>query len=158
MNKVILRDIKSSDLPVFFEHQKDDIANQMAAFTSKDPTNWDQFCQHWNRILTDDTIIKQAIILENKVVGHISSFEMFAEREVTYWVDREHWGKGIATDALKEFLFLVTIRPLYARAAKDNIGSRRVLEKWGFQLTGEDKGFANARNEEIEEFIFTLRY
>ncbi len=26
MNKVILRDIKSGDLPVFFEHQKDDIA------------------------------------------------------------------------------------------------------------------------------------
>lgn len=158
MNKVILRDIKSSDLPVFFEHQKDDIANQMAAFTSKDPTNWDQFYQHWNRILTDETIIKQAITLENKVVGHISSFEMFEEREVTYWIDREHWGKGIATDSLNQFLSLVTIRPLYARVAKNNIGSRRVLEKCGFQLTGEDKGFANARNEEIEEFIFTLRY
>ncbi|MGV3486970.1 MAG: GNAT family N-acetyltransferase, partial [Tuberibacillus sp.] len=70
----------------------------------------------------------------------------------------EHWGKGIATDALKQFLSLVTIRPLYARAATDNIGSCRVLEKCGFQLTGEDKGFANARNAEIEEFIFTLQY
>lgn len=158
MNRVILRDIKSVDLPIFFEHQKDDIANQMAAFTSKDPTNWNQFCQHWNSILTDATIIKQAITLENKVVGHISSFEMFEEREVSYWIGREHWGKGIATDALKQFLSLVTIRPLYARAAKDNIGSRLVLEKCGFLITGEGKGFANARNEEIEEFIFTLRY
>jgi len=158
MNKVILRNIKSDDLPIFFEHQKDDIANQMAAFTSKDPTDWNQFYQHWNRILTDETIIKQSITLEDQVVGHISSFVMFEEREVSYWIDREHWGKGIATDALRQFLSLVKIRPLHARAAKDNIGSRRVLEKCGFLITGEDKGFANARKEEIEEFIFTLRY
>lgn len=158
MNKVILRDVKSVDLPVFFEHQKDDIANQMAAFTSKDPTNWNQFCQHWDRILTDNTVITQAITLENIVVGHISSFIMFEEREISYWIDRAYWGKGIATDALKQFLSLVTIRPLYARAAKDNIGSRLVLEKCGFLITGEDKGFANARDKEIEEFIFTLRY
>lgn len=65
MNNVILRDIKSSVLPVFFEYQKDDIANHMAAFTSKDPSNWDQFYQHWNRILSDETIIKQAITFKN---------------------------------------------------------------------------------------------
>ncbi|EKN69840.1 acetyltransferase [Neobacillus bataviensis LMG 21833] len=88
---------------------------------------------------------------------HISSFEMFEEREICYWIDREHWGKGIATDALKQFLSLVTISPLYVRAAKDNIGSRLVLEKCGFAITGEDSGFANARDMEIEEFIFTLR-
>ena len=43
---------------------------------------------------------------------------MFGEREVSYWIDRAHWGKGIATEALKQFLALVTIRPLYARASR----------------------------------------
>nr|WP_236819700.1 GNAT family N-acetyltransferase [Alicyclobacillus tolerans] len=90
-------------------------------------------------------------------MGHISSFEMFGEREVSYWIDRAHWGKGIATEALKQFLSLDTVRPLHARAAKDNIGSRRVLEKCGFFILDEDSGFANARGMEIEEFIFTLR-
>jgi RimJ/RimL family protein N-acetyltransferase len=157
MNGVALREIQESDLPIFFEHQKDHIANHMAAFTSKDPTDCNQFFEHWSRILADEAIIKRCIVLDNQVMGHVSSFEMFGEREVSYWINRAYWGKGIATEALKQLLSLVTIRPLYARAAKDNIGSRRVLEKCGFVITDEGSGFANARGVEIEEFIFTLR-
>ncbi|MDQ3537205.1 MAG: GNAT family N-acetyltransferase, partial [Actinomycetota bacterium] len=41
-----------------------------------------------------------------------------------------------------------------ARAAKDNIASIRVLEKCGFTVSGEDRGFANARDAEVDEFIF----
>lgn len=46
--------------------------------------------------------------------------------------------------------------PLYARAAKDNLGSLKVLERCGFKITGEDSGYANARGKDVEEFIFTL--
>jgi hypothetical protein len=31
-----------------------------------------------------------------------------------------------------------------------------VLQKCGFVITGEDKGFANARGQEIEEYMLTL--
>jgi RimJ/RimL family protein N-acetyltransferase len=47
-------------------------------------------------------------------------------------------------------------RPIYARVAKDNVASLRVLEKCGFTITGQAKGFANARGEEIEEWILEL--
>lgn len=43
------------------------------------------------------------------------------------------------------------------RDVQDNIGSICVLQKCGFTITGEDKGFANGRNAEIEEYILTLR-
>ncbi len=76
--------------------------------------------------------------------------------EVTYWLGKEFWGQGIATRALAAFLGQMTERPVYARAAKDNAGSLRVLEKCGFTITGEGKGFANARGMEIEEYILTL--
>jgi RimJ/RimL family protein N-acetyltransferase len=145
MNRVTLREMQESDLPIFFEHQKDQIANQMAAFTSKDPTDRNLFNNHWYGTLADTTIIKRTIMLDSDVVGHVLSFEMFGELEVSYWIDRAYWGKGVATEALKQFLPLVTIRPLYARAAKDNIGSKRVLEKCGFVISGEGNGFANAR-------------
>lgn len=48
-------------------------------------------------------------------------------------------------------------RPLYARAAKDNVASIRVLEKCGFRISGYERAFANARGEEIEEAILELR-
>ena len=156
MNDIILRGMHKNDLPFFFEIQKDRDANHMAAFTTKDPNNWEHFTEHWNKILDDNSIMKRTITIKNDVVGNIMCFKQFGEWEVTYWIDRNHWGKGIATHALKEFLKTVSIRPLYGRTVKDNIGSRKVLEKCGFKITGEDKGFANARGEEVEEFIFTL--
>ncbi len=67
-------------------------------------------------------------------------------------------GKGIATRALSDFLAHVNrTRPMYARVAKDNLGSRRVLEKCGFKIVGESKGFAKARGEEIEELVLELQ-
>ena len=111
---------------------------------------------HWDKILNSDAIIKQTILYDDQVAGHIVQFEQFGEPEISYWIGKSFWGKGIATSALNSFLKQVTLRPLYARVVKDNIGSIRVLEKCGFVIIGEDKGFANARQAEVEEFILKL--
>ena len=81
---------------------------------------------------------------------------MFGETEVTYWIGKEYWGKGVATSALQLFLKEYKERPLYARAAKDNIGSIKVLEKCEFKKIKDEVGFANARNADIEESVFIL--
>lgn len=57
MSNLVLRNVMEDDLPIFFKHQQDSEANQMAAFTSKDPNNWDGFVEHWNKILTNTDII-----------------------------------------------------------------------------------------------------
>lgn len=90
------------------------------------------------------------------MVGHVSKFEMFGDPNVSYWIGKEYWGEGIATRALSMFLDLIEERPLYARAAKDNIASIRVLEKCRFIVIAEDKGYSNARLADVEEFIFML--
>ena len=131
-------------------------ANRMAAFTAEDPSDGAAFAAHWDRILADETIVIKTVLLDGRVAGHVSSFEQSGKREVTYWLGREYWGRGVATAALQEFLRHDATRPLYARAAKDNLGSIRVLQKCGFEISGEDRGFANARGEEIEEFVLTL--
>jgi hypothetical protein len=77
---------------------------------------------------------------------------------VTYWVDRTQWGKGIASAALQILLVETAERPLYARAASDNIGLLRVLEKAGFRRIGANRDFAPGRGEEIEETILRLAH
>lgn len=153
---VLLREVTADDLPIFFEQQLDPAANHMAAFTRKDPADREAFRAHWTRILGDESIPIKTILFDGHVAGSVLSFEQFGEREVSYWIGKEYWGKGIATKALAEFLGHVKVRPLYARAAKDNIASIRVLEKNGFAIVGEDKGFSNARGEEVAEFILIL--
>jgi RimJ/RimL family protein N-acetyltransferase len=155
---VLLRDVTEGDLPIFFEQQRDAAANHMAAFTAKDPADRAAFMAKWAKILGDNSITKQTILFGGQVAGSISTFvaPWSGELEVTYWIGREFWGKGIATKALAALLSAVKTRPLYARAARDNIASLRVLEKCGFTIAGYDRGFANARGEEVEEVVLEL--
>ena len=153
----LLREVVEVDLDVFFEQQRDPVASRMAAFTAKDPTDRDAFGQHWARILRDDAITIRTIALDGRVAGHIARFERLGKPEVTYWIGREFWGKGLATKALSAFLAYVTDRPLCARAAEDNLASIGVLEKCGFAICGSNNAFANARGEEITEVILKLR-
>lgn len=154
---LVLRDVVADDLPLFFQQQLDPDANYMAAFTAKDPTDHAAFMARWQRILSDPTIVIQTIVVDQQVVGSVSTYTEGGGLEITYWLGKEFWGKGIATQALTQFLAKVQrTRPIRARVAKDNRASLRVLQKCGFTIVGEDQGFANARNAETEEYLLNL--
>lgn len=153
MKPVQLRDVTAEDLPEFYKHQRDAAAAQMAAFPSRE---WDAFSAHWNKILSNEDVIKQTILYDGQVAGHMVCFERAGKHEIGYWIGKEFWGLGIATCALNDFLNLVKTRPLYGFVAKHNIASRRVLEKCGFQLIGEDSWTPVTGGEQVEEYILIL--
>ena len=149
---ITLRPVKKSDLPIFFEQQLDPEATTMAAFPSRDK---EAFNAHWEKVMANESNITRTIEVDDQVVGYLGSWEMEGERVVGYWLGKEFWGKGIATEALKQFLGVVKTRPLFSHVAKHNIGSMRVLEKCGFVIIGEDK-YVNIGKEEVEEFVLKL--
>ena len=153
--EIALRPVHDSDLPVFYRQMNDPESLRMAAFTPKDPADRDAFDAHWKRIRAS-TAVTRAILADGDVVGSAAVYGEPGEREVTYWVDRSYWGRGIATAALGVLLAEVPERPLYARAADDNAGSRRVLEKCGFRLSARATGYANARGAKIDEVVLIL--
>lgn len=155
-NKITLRPTEENDLELFFLFQLDKEANYLAAFTSSDPSDKPAYISKYTKHLSNPTINNQTILADNRIVGSIAKFEMEGDSEITYWMDKECWGKGIATSALKQFLEIEHSRPLFGRVAFDNVASQKVLEKCGFKRIGKDKGFANARQEEIEEYIYKL--
>jgi RimJ/RimL family protein N-acetyltransferase len=128
----------------------------MAAFTAPDHMDRNAFERRWSRLRADETVIARVIVVDGEVAGTISSWGSPDEREVTYWIGRPYWGRGIATGALKTFLTVDPSRPLHARVASDNVASRRVLEKCGFRVVAHERGFAEARSGEIEEFVLRL--
>ena len=152
----VLREVRDADLPVLFDHWADPVAAHMAAFTSPEHFDRDAFERRWARLRADETIINRAIVVDGDVAGTIGSWGEPGERELTYWIGRPYWGKGIATCALDAFLTVDPSRPLHARVAHDNVASRRVLEKCGFRVVGTDRGFAEARSAEIEELVLRL--
>ena len=151
-----LRPVERADLDRFFLFMQDADALWMAAFTPPDPSDREAFDAHWERLFSNPEVTTRTIEADGTVVGNVASFEMFGDREITYWIDRSAWGRGVATRALGLFLDIESTRPLFGRVAADNVGSRRVLEKCGFTKVGEDRGFATARDEEIDELILRL--
>jgi RimJ/RimL family protein N-acetyltransferase len=152
INKITLRDVAESDLPTLYEQQLDPEATAMAAFPSRDQA---AFMAHWKKIMAYENNLIKTILHNGQVAGYILSWEMEDEREVGYWIGKEFWGKGIATQALAEYINIVNIRPLFAHVARHNIGSQRVLEKCGFTIVGEDK-YTNPAGVEVEEFVLKL--
>lgn len=145
------------DIAAFYDHQQDPTANHMAAFGAEDPSDLGVFIERWAKILGDERVGAQAILYESQIAGHIARFELFGKPQVTYWIDKQHWGKGIATAALRLFLVQIDSRPLYASAAVDNLDSLQVLAKCGFEVTGQETAFARGRAEKIEEAMLVLR-
>ncbi|MFF5312180.1 GNAT family N-acetyltransferase [Streptomyces massasporeus] len=153
---VELRQVHDSDLPVFFRQMNDPESLSMAAFTPEDPADRAAFDTRWSRMRSSPDVVVRTVLADGDVVGSAGVYGVPGEREVTYWVDRAYWGKGIATQALRALLAEVPERPLYARAASDNAGSLRVLEKCGFRVTAAARGYAPARGAEIDETVLVL--
>jgi RimJ/RimL family protein N-acetyltransferase len=151
--KVRLRHVTEGDLPIFFEHQRDPDANRVASFPARD---WDAFMAHWARIRTDPAVLVQTILVDEQVAGNVLSWESEGKRILGYWIGKGWWGRGVASTGVAAFLELVRVRPLYARVAKNNVGSIRVLEKCGFVLCDALTETLSPPLDGVEELVFVL--
>lgn len=146
-----------TDLPLLFDIQADEVSIHQAAFTAPDPYDREAYLLKWTSVLQREGVHMQSVWVDGVLIGSIIKFEMEGAAELAYGFDRAYWGKGLATEAVSHFLKLEVQRPMHARIAFDNTRSARVLEKCGFVKTHTEQGFANARNAEIEEFVYILR-
>lgn len=130
---VVLRPPFPVDLAALFEHQLDPEANRMAGTRPRSP---DAFRAVWERNMADPSVVARVIVLDGAVAGGVSCFPNEGVDMVGYWIGRAHWGRGVASDALRLFLQEVTRRPLHAHTSAANPASMRVLVKNGFRETG----------------------
>jgi len=98
-------------------------------------------------------------LIEHEDHGPVGVLGLFEDEdrvpEAGYWIGREFWGRGLATEALQGALFWASRRwkrrALMAGHFADNPASGRVLEKAGFLYTGETRrAFSRARSVDID--------
>ena len=131
---VSIRPVEDDDLSILYAYQSDPVAAAMAVFPIR---TLDAFLEHWATIRASATGTVRTVLADDVVVGNIMTWTHDGEREVGYWIGREHWGRGYATQALRLLLAEVADRPIMARIALDNLGSQRVVEHCGFVRVGE---------------------
>jgi RimJ/RimL family protein N-acetyltransferase len=156
MGHIELRDIDDDDLDAVFEMMRDADAIALASFTADDPDDRTAF-DAWaarNRAAED---VLYLIVTENGgFAGSIAAFTLDGDREVTYWLARHAWGRGIATEALRLLISREPERPLFARVAAHNAGSIAVLERNGFTEVSRDVAFAPGLGRDTEEIVYVL--
>jgi RimJ/RimL family protein N-acetyltransferase len=150
---VRLRSVEDQDIEVFFDHQADPQSVEMAAFPARDK---DQFEAHWAKIRGDDTLVVRTIVADGVVAGNIGSWSENGQQLLGYWVGREFWGRGVATQALALLVNEVSTRPLYAHVVMHNSGSIRVLEKCGFRRDRAEEARVRVSDDGIKELIYVL--
>jgi RimJ/RimL family protein N-acetyltransferase len=153
-DRVRLRPVEPGDLSRMYDLQLDPDSNRMAVTI---PRTKEAFDSHWAKSLTDPSNTTRAILVGEKMVGYVSCFPMDGEDHVGYWIDRAHWGQGIASRALQLLLLEVAKRPLVATAATSNGASLRVLQKCGFDVEQVRRDPATDRYPECEVAVLVLR-
>lgn len=148
-----LRNIERNDLPLLYEFQLDPEANQLAL---THPRSAEDFDGHWEGILRDSSVVVRAIEVGDALAGYISCFKSDGQDAIGYWIGKEFWRQGVATQAMKLLLLEVSIRPLHARVAVSNVASLRVLQKSGFREVRREWSPASERYVECEEAILEL--
>ena len=134
---VQLRATVEDDLPALFAHQADPVASAMAAFA---PRGREQFFAHWRPVLADPANETRTVLAGGDIAGYVCCFPIEGRPCVGYWIDRAHWGRGIASRALAMLTAAVRTRPLHAYVVVHNVASIRVLQKCGFREIARARG------------------
>jgi len=156
VSHIELRALDDDDLDAIFEMMRDPEAIAMAAFTASDPDDRDAFDAWISRNRGDADVESFVVTERGAFAGTAALFTIDGDREVTYWIARHAWGRGVATHALRLLVAHEPIRPLFARVAAHNIASIAVLERTGFTEVSRNTAFAPGVGREVEEIVFTL--
>lgn len=108
----------------------------------------------WYRLICVDGAPAGAIYLTMGAGAHA------VRGDLSYLLAKEHWGKGIVTEATKvaveagfqEF----HLARIQAYALTTNVGSQRVLEKCGFQREGLLRNFVKLRGTVVSVFVYAI--
>ena len=151
--KIELRDPVAADVLVFFVHRQEPEALRMASFPSRDRT---VFTAHWTKTAADppQRFGKPSSPTAASPATWPASCAATRARSATGSA-RSSGEKESPPAPSRPFLGDESRRPLWARVAKSNPGSVRVVQKCGFAITAEDK-YENYAGEEIEEYVLKL--
>lgn len=160
--RLVLRLPEPKDAKAFAEVANNmAIASQMSRlphpYTQKDAESWIAATS------ANDNPHKVSLVITLKdgtVAGSAGIGQMEnGESEITYFLGQAHWGNGLATEAAQAIIdhaFAgMDFERIIGRCGAANRGSRRVLEKCGFQFSCTGMCDCGALNASIpsEEFV-----
>jgi len=112
--------------------------------------------QPQNQCLPNFIVVESA---SGRVVGSCGLAPTEGEPEIGYWIARDAWGRGFATEAgrgVLEVARMLGVERVTAGHMADNPASGRVLRKLGFRPVGSARRYSLARGHEVDSVEYVL--
>jgi RimJ/RimL family protein N-acetyltransferase len=128
-------------------------------YTQEDAVRWIEFVASQG-----EPPKRFAVVLNEEPIGGVGlmvgSDVSSKVAEVGYWIGQAHWGKGIATKALRwlsryAFESFDVVR-LHASIFESNRASTRVMEKAGYRLEGRLRQSVFKNGQVIDSLMYSL--
>lgn len=143
------------DLRAYHAFRSDPAAIDVAVFSTM-PSGLPAFTAGWITRLRNPEFLVRTVLVDGEIAGDVASFQQDDTPSIAYWIGREFWGRGVATEAVRQLIALIEERPLYARIAVDNVGSQRVVERNGFVHVDDGTHRSEHRGEDVAERVYRL--
>lgn len=134
--RLIIDSIKEEDKEDYFYNISND-KKVLETFICKYVEKIEDF--DFSRYLGRNDIFAIRLKENNKLIGILSTFSKTdTSIEIGYGIGSKYWNNGYVTEAVKEFisyLFDNNIKTIYASFFKENIASKRVMEKCGMKYS-----------------------
>lgn len=158
--RIILRNFDYKDLYDFHDYCSQDGVGEMAGW------------KHHSDLLISKEVLNKNIINKNifaienkedgKVIGHISIYDDSEDgredtKELGFVLNRNYQNREIMTEVVYEilnYLFSNNIEYVYACCFKNNIPSKKLIEKCGFVLEDEGVFYSESLNKTFETFEY----
>ncbi|KAL1543263.1 hypothetical protein AAHA92_20263 [Salvia divinorum] len=160
--KISLRPIKKSDMDDFMVWASDERVTHFCTWDSY--TSRDEALHFLNNSAIPHPWYR-AICVGDRAVGSISvtpgSGTRSSTAELGYVVAFEHWGKGVATEAVRIVASTIfqewpLLQRLEAFVDPDNGGSQKVLEKAGFVREGLLRKYMAVKGKSRDRMVYSL--
>jgi ribosomal-protein-alanine N-acetyltransferase len=164
--RLVLREITPADADDLFQIFSDQEAMQYWScrpYTSVIQAH--KLIESLTESAREETGIHWAITLrgENRLIGRCGYNEWRKQHrrgEISYIIGRQHWGKGIVSEALRVMLNYgfaeMALHSVEAAVTPGNEGSTRLLEGLGFRLEGHLRESYFAEDRFVDSLIYSL--
>jgi RimJ/RimL family protein N-acetyltransferase len=161
--RLLLRAFTPQDVQRVFEIRSDFEVTRMLVFPAYPPVLEDvaawlsEHAVEWQA----GTAYRFAVVVDGRVIGCADVDEIQDGcGELGYWLERDYWGRGLATEAAGAVHDFATrtlgLRRLVAGHAADNPASGRILVRLGFHQVGHRTLWYRSRGAEVARLHYVF--
>ena len=114
-------------------------------------------------LISDSNQFDLNIFLGNQLIGRVGlTLDGDNYYDLGYWIGKDYWGKGYATESSKELLEYVLDKldspKIKSAYFVDNFSSGNVLKKLGFKEDGVEKRYSVSNKKEMDLMWLCCKY